>query len=65
MVGVVGTHGQLIQIAILRNPETKYKRLKNIFAVTCFVQISARIFMKLLQPLVQSVVPSPVRPIAF
>ena len=59
MVGVVGSHRQLTQSAILRNPRTKYKRSKNVFSVTSIALSCAHICARLLQPLAQSLIGSP------
>jgi len=47
--GGVGAHGQLIQGANLRNPGTKYKRSKNVTAVTFVVLDIWHIWAQLLQ----------------
>jgi len=49
----------LTQGAILRNPRTKYKRLKNVFTVTCTALSCEHIWARLLQPFVQSLIVSP------
>ena len=60
MVGVVGAWGQLTQGGILRNPRTKYKRLKNVFTVTCTALSCGHIWARLLQPFAQSLIGIPV-----
>jgi len=58
MVGVVGAWGQLTQGAILRNPRTKYKRSKNVFAVI-FIALSCKyIWVRLLQSRAKSLIGS-------
>jgi len=59
MVGNVGAYGQLTQGTIFCNPRTKYKRSKNVFAVTCIALSCKHIWAQLLQPLVQSLIGSP------
>jgi len=68
LVGVVGSHGQLTQSAILRNPRTKYKRSNIVFSVTSIALSCARVcffspqmapHFGLLQPLAQSLIWSP------
>ena len=58
-IGVVGAQGQLTQGAIMRNPRTKYKRSKNVFAVTSIALIIGRDWPRLVQPLAQSLIGSP------
>ena len=55
----MGAQGQLTQGAILRNPRTKYKRSKNVFAVTSIALIIGRDWPRLVQPLAQSLIGSP------
>jgi len=57
--GGVGAHGQLIQGANLRNPATKYKRSKNVIAVTSVVLNLGHIWAQLLQLPVKSLIGSP------
>ena len=59
MVRVVDEEEQLTQGAILRNPRTRYKRSKNVPAVTTIALICAHICARLLQPLAQSLIGSP------
>ena len=59
VVEVVGSHGQLTQSTILRNPRTKYKRSKSVFPVTFIALSCARLCTRLLQPLAQSQIGSP------
>jgi len=59
-VGVVGAHGQLTQGAILRNPRTKYKRSKNVIAITTIALNIGRDWPRLLQPLAQFLIGSPI-----
>ena len=42
----------------MHNPKTKYKRSKNVFAVTCIAFTVGRDWPRLLQPLVQSLIGS-------
>ena len=58
MVGVVGVYGQLTQGTNLRNPRTKYKRSKNVISVTSIALRCGRVWPRLLQPLVQSLIGS-------
>jgi len=59
MIRIVDAKEQLTQGAILHNPKTKYKRLKNVLAVTSIALICAQICARLLQPLAQSLIRSP------
>jgi len=59
MVGIVGAQGQLTQSPNVPNPLTKYKRSKNVFAVTTVALIIGRNWLRLLQPLAQSLIGSP------
>ena len=59
MVGVVGAQGQLTQGPNVPNPSTKYKRSKNVFAVTFIALIIGRDWPRLVQPLAQSLIGSP------
>ena len=55
----MGAQGQLTQGAIMCNPRTKYKRSKNVFAVTSIALIVGRDWPRLVQPLAQSLIGSP------
>ena len=55
----MGAHGQLTEGAILRNPRTKYKRSKNVIAITTIALNIGRDWPRLLQPLAQSPTGSP------
>ena len=59
MVGVVGSHGQLTQRKIWRNPRTKYKRSINVFPVTHVALIGRCDCTQLLQFFAQSLIGSP------
>ena len=49
----------MTQGAILCNPRTKYKRSKNVFAVTPIALSCEHIWARLLQPLAQSLILTP------
>ena len=55
----VDAHGELTQSAILRNPRPKYKRSKNVFAITPIALSCACICAQWLQHLAQSLIESP------
>jgi len=55
----VGAQGQLTQGPNVPNPRTKYKRSKNVFAVTSIALIIGRDWPRLVQPLVQFRIVSP------
>jgi len=58
-VGVVGAQVQLTQEPNVPKPRTKYKRWKNVFAVTSIALIIGRDWPRLVQPLAQSLIGSP------
>ena len=55
----MGAQGQLTQGPNVPNPRTKYKRSKNVFAVTSIALIIGRDWPRLVQPLVQFRIVSP------
>jgi len=55
----MGAHGQLTQGANWRNPRAKYKRSKNVFAVTSVALTVVHLCTELLQLPAQSLIGSP------